>query len=596
MTSVVMGRLFFYAQATIVSNVFQFGFGTSNQQQHDGNNDVVQTPEVPVVVGNDDPSTKDSDRITNLPGLDFDPNFEQYSGYLTVHEKHQRNIFYWYVESQGSPDEDPVVLWTNGGPGCSGFYGFGTEHGPFFISADGILSENPFSWNQVANILYIEQPAGVGFSYSEHKHDYQTGDDQAAADNYLVIRRFLERFPERQSNDFYIASESYGGHYMPQRKYSRRFVSDRCTYSCRDISSYRSIDSIFFFNDTVTNEILTRNEDGLINFKGMMVGNPYVDPYTNTITQFETWYQHGLVPWPLYKKYVDHCNDRKTYLNGVSKRQCQRLCPTISCSSLLTIFPPLQRCQNYMEQMYQELGKGINPYGLDFPRCLEAKRTHHRRIQKKKTTEESTMTTDTSSQSSQQTQVVFSSQITQLMNHTSAAFSHAMGNPPFLPPQDHYRPCAEEHLDDYLNRLDVVQAIHANPETLPWTSCSSRVHYSRQDTLTSMVDLYKELVHTIDGRDTNLKLLVYSGDDDSVCSLAGTQAWIWDLGVKAKGQYTWQPWKVKNQTAGFVTRFHLNNPHSSFVFVTVHGAGHEVPSYRPMEGLEVLKNYLSGKW
>ena len=68
----------------------------------------------------------------------------------------------------------------------------------------------------------------------------------------------------------------------------------------------------------VAKEILTHNEDGLINFKGMMVGNPYVDPYTNTYTRFQTWYHHGLVPFPLFQKYADHCHDRKKYLSGVS--------------------------------------------------------------------------------------------------------------------------------------------------------------------------------------------------------------------------------------------------------------------------------------
>ena len=137
---------------------------------------------------------------------------------MITDNKHERNLFYWFVESQHNPDKDPVIFWTNGGPGCSGLYAWGNEHGPFHISGDGILSENPFSWNKVANILYVEQPAGVGFSYSKRNKDYKTGDKQAASDNYQLIRLFLERFPDKQSNDFYISSESYGGHYIPQCK------------------------------------------------------------------------------------------------------------------------------------------------------------------------------------------------------------------------------------------------------------------------------------------------------------------------------------------------------------------------------------------
>ena len=84
----------------------------------------------------------------------------------------------------------------------------------------------------------------------------------------------------------------------------------------------------------------------------------------------------------------------------------------------------------------------------------------------------------------------------------------------------------------------------------------------------------------------------------SVCSLPGTQAWIWDLGVRAKTSHYWKPWEASNQTAGYVSRFHLNHNHkeSSFVFATVHGAGHEVPSYRPKEALELFRKYLQQDW
>jgi carboxypeptidase C (cathepsin A) len=94
--------------------------------------------------------------------------------------------------------------------------GIGTENGPFDFYSKGRLKPNPFSWNLIANMLYVEQPAFVGYSYSDNASDATTGDRQAASDNYVTIRQFLQRFPERQSNEFYIASESYGGHYMPQ--------------------------------------------------------------------------------------------------------------------------------------------------------------------------------------------------------------------------------------------------------------------------------------------------------------------------------------------------------------------------------------------
>ncbi len=72
---------------------------------------------------------------------------------------HRRNIFYWYVEAAEAPNEKPLVFWTNGGPGCSGLFGFLNENGPFRPTKDGkTIRLNPYSWNQAANMLFVEQP------------------------------------------------------------------------------------------------------------------------------------------------------------------------------------------------------------------------------------------------------------------------------------------------------------------------------------------------------------------------------------------------------------------------------------------------------
>lgn len=69
----------------------------------------------------------------------------------------------------------------------------------------------------VANVLFLESPAGVGFSYSNRSQDYdQNGDQHTALDNYAFLVNWLERFPEYKDRAFYIAGESYGGHFVPQ--------------------------------------------------------------------------------------------------------------------------------------------------------------------------------------------------------------------------------------------------------------------------------------------------------------------------------------------------------------------------------------------
>lgn len=84
------------------------------------------------------------------------------SGFLPV--KDIGSIFYWWFESRDKPSEDPLVLWLTGGPGCSSEIALFTENGPFTIKDDLSLKINPHSWNNNANLLYIDQPLGTGFS------------------------------------------------------------------------------------------------------------------------------------------------------------------------------------------------------------------------------------------------------------------------------------------------------------------------------------------------------------------------------------------------------------------------------------------------
>ncbi|KAI5431502.1 variant 2, dihydropyrimidinase [Lathyrus oleraceus] len=109
--------------------------------------------------------------------------------------------------------KDPIVLWLNGGPGCSSFDGFVYEHGPFNFDkpVNGSLPKlhlNPYSWSKVSNIIYLDSPVGVGFSYSKNTSQYETGDEKTATDSHTFLLKFL-------ANPLYLAGESYAGVYVP---------------------------------------------------------------------------------------------------------------------------------------------------------------------------------------------------------------------------------------------------------------------------------------------------------------------------------------------------------------------------------------------
>ncbi|KAF4390122.1 hypothetical protein G4B88_005040 [Cannabis sativa] len=98
------------------------------------------------------------------------------------------------------------------GPGCSSIgYGASEEIGPFRINkTTSSLYLNKYSWNREANLLFLESPAGVGFSYTNTSSDLEnSGDKRTAQDALVFLLRWMSRFPEYKYREFYIAGESY---------------------------------------------------------------------------------------------------------------------------------------------------------------------------------------------------------------------------------------------------------------------------------------------------------------------------------------------------------------------------------------------------
>lgn len=166
-------------------------------------------------------------------------NVKQWSGYLDF--KDTKHFFYWFFESRNDPKNDPIILWLNGGPGCSSFTGLLFELGPSSIGPNLKPIHNPHSWNNNASVIFLEQPLGVGFSYGDEK---VTTSELAAKDAYIFLELFFKQFPHLRGNDFHIAGESYAGHYIPQ----------------------------------IAHEIVVENPDRTFNLTSVMIGNGITDP------------------------------------------------------------------------------------------------------------------------------------------------------------------------------------------------------------------------------------------------------------------------------------------------------------------------------
>lgn len=138
----------------------------------------------------------------------------QMSGYFDIEANVSKHYFYWAFESRGNPLTDPVILWMTGGPGCSSGLAILAENGPCHIDSNGNLYNNPYSWNNLATVIYIDQPAGVGFSYSDRK-GYDHNEAEVSEDMFHFMQAFYQANPQYLTNPLFVYGESYGGHFAP---------------------------------------------------------------------------------------------------------------------------------------------------------------------------------------------------------------------------------------------------------------------------------------------------------------------------------------------------------------------------------------------
>ncbi|GFR96119.1 carboxypeptidase, partial [Elysia marginata] len=272
----------------------------------------------------------EADLVTDLPGLSFKPNFKQYSGYLNG--VNTRRLHYWFVESSSNPSRDPLVLWLNGGPGCSSLLGLLTENGPFQIKQDAkTVIQNPFSWNQVANMIFLEAPAGVGFSYDTARN-YTSSDDDAALNNYYALKDFFKKFPEYSGRDFFITGESYGGIYVP----------------------------------TLSNLVM---KDPDFNLQGFAVGNGLSDYSLNDNSIVYFVYYHGLIGEEEWFDLLEACCTPNTTnycdFHGSKKPQCPEKLEKIQMlvwSSGLNVYNLYKECYGGVKDLTLHWDKASSKY------------------------------------------------------------------------------------------------------------------------------------------------------------------------------------------------------------------------------------------
>ncbi|XP_069067558.1 probable serine carboxypeptidase CPVL [Pleurodeles waltl] len=210
--------------------------------------------------------------VGQLPGY----NVKSYSGYLTVNKTYNSNLFFWFFPAQVEPENAPLLLWLQGGPGGTSMFGLFVEHGPYVVNKNLTLCARKYPWTSHYSLIYIDNPVGTGFSFTDDSQGFAKDQVDVGRDLYSALTQFLQIFPEYQKNDFYATGESYAGKYVPAIGYY-----------------------IHTHNPTAKVKI---------NFKGMAIGDGLCDPEVMLGGYAEFLYQTGMAD-EKQKAFVQHQAD-----------------------------------------------------------------------------------------------------------------------------------------------------------------------------------------------------------------------------------------------------------------------------------------------
>ncbi|URE40161.1 Serine carboxypeptidase [Musa troglodytarum] len=398
---------------------------------------------------------QEADRVVGLPGQP-PVSFRQYAGYVTVNESHGRALFYWFFEATHDVEKKPLLLWLNG----------------------------------EANLLFLESPVGVGFSYTNTSSDLQSlGDKITAEDSYIFLVNWLKRFPQFKSHDFYIAGESYAGHYVPQ------------------------------LSEKIFDENKRASKETYINFKGFMIGNALMDDDTDQTGMIDYAWDHAVISDRVYHDVKSNCD--------------------------FSIEPATQACNNALNE-YFAVYHIIDMYSLYAPVC----------------------TSITSTRKSFQIEGA----APKLFSRYSGWHQKPAG----------YDPCVSDYSEVYFNRPDVQEALHANVTKIGynWTHCSD-VITKWNDSPATMLPVIRKLING------GLRVWVFSGDTDGRIPVTSTRYTLNKLGMKTIQE--WKPWYDHKQVGGWTIVF------EGLTFVTVRGAGHQVPTFAPRQARQLIHHFLANQ-
>ncbi|KAH7689935.1 Peptidase S10 serine carboxypeptidase protein [Dioscorea alata] len=217
--------------------------------------------------------------VTHLPGFHGPLPFHLEAGYVGVDEV---QFFYYFIESEGNPAQDPLLLWLSGGPGCSSFYALAFQNGPLKfrnVKHNGSLPTlvyHPFSWTKVSNMIFLDSPVGTGYSFSNTPQTCINGDVTSSLRVHKFIRKWLIDHPKFLSNPLYVCGDSYAGKVVP-------------------------------FITHLISQGIESGVQPILNLKGYLLGNPFTGEVIDVNARVPYAHNMGIISDEIYKSTTLFC-------------------------------------------------------------------------------------------------------------------------------------------------------------------------------------------------------------------------------------------------------------------------------------------------
>ncbi|CCJ31151.1 unnamed protein product [Pneumocystis jirovecii] len=283
--------------------------------------------------------------VEKLPDLSKNNNLKLHSGYIVANDRNNNSFFFLLANNRYLIDKQRLVIWLNGGPGCSSMDGAFLENGPFKFSARNMLIENQGGWNEFSNVLFVDQPAGTGFSYSLPEN-FAEGLPKATEDFITFLDGFFDLFPQFKEDDLYIAGESYAGQYIPY----------------------------------IATAILERNKkenNKHYNLKGLLIGNGWISPLAQYSSYLPFAVENKLVKKgsDLEKKVEEATQSCKTAISAGDK-ESMSICDRILELIVQPEYRDDKRCINIYDYRLRASSCDVNwprelPYLVEYLRKPE---------------------------------------------------------------------------------------------------------------------------------------------------------------------------------------------------------------------------------